>query len=439
MKTMTARPIAAPSTTTGANSLTQGERYLTLGGSWAAWLFDALDATVFGFVLLAVAKSFSVGMGEVVSTVAWFLLATGIGGFFLGNIADKIGRKKTMLLSVFVYGTGTLLCGYADSLWQLNVCRFCVGIAVGGLWSAAAALVSEIWPPAGRAKAFAVMQTGWSGGGLLAAIFAWTFLKTSDPESWRSLFIYASIPAYFTLVFIMLFVKESPVWLANREFMRQNAKKGRLMEIFSPQHLKLTLLGLSISVLGMYGYWIIMTFMPAYLQNILNVRIDQAPVFVIWIGIGATIGYLAYGYLAEAIGRRLSFAIFFAGMAIMVPVFAYSATLMPLTDGKLLFTTQNVITLGSLAALLGFFTGYFSGFGSWYSELFPTSIRSTASGFCFNFGRVGAIAGIKLVPILIPLVGFTATISLASVSYAIAAVLVFTLQETKGAQLTSGN
>jgi hypothetical protein len=86
------------------------------------------------------------------------------------------------------------------------------------------------------------------------------------------------------------------------------------------------------------------------------------------------------------------------------------------------------IALGSLAALLGFFTGYISGFGAWYSELFPTSIRSTVSGFCFNFGRVGAIAGIKLVPVLIPLIGFTATISLAPVSYVIAAVTVFTLQ-----------
>ncbi|MBV6749368.1 MFS transporter [Pseudomonas chlororaphis] len=428
---------AVPADASG--ELSSSQRYATLGGSWAAWLFDALDATVFGFVLLAIAKTFSVGLNDVVSTVAWFLLATGIGGFFLGNISDKIGRKKTMMLSVFVYGSGTLLCGFAESLWQLNLFRFCVGIAVGGLWSAAAALVSEIWPPAGRAKAFAVMQTGWSGGGLLAAIFAWSFLDASNPESWRKLFIYASIPAYFTLVFIWLFVKESPVWLANREFMRRNADKGRLMEIFRAQYLKVTLLGLSISVLGMYGYWIITTFMPAYLQNILNVRIDQAPVFVIWIGIGATLGYLAYGYLAESIGRRLSFAVFFAGMAIMVPVFAYSATLMPLTDGKLLFTTGNVITLGSLAALLGFFTGYFSGFGAWYSELFPTSIRSTASGFCFNFGRVGAIAGIKLVPVLIPLIGFTATISLASVSYAIAAVMVFTLQETKGVQLTSGN
>lgn len=439
MKTLAAGSAASAPAVDGAGQLTANQRYITLGGSWAAWLFDALDATIFGFVLLAIAKTFAVGLGDVVSTVAWFLLATGIGGFFLGNLSDKIGRKKTMMLSVFVYGTGTLLCAFADSLWQLNLFRFCVGIAVGGLWSAAAALVSEIWPAQGRAKAFAMMQTGWSGGGLLAAIFAWTFLDGGNPESWRHLFIYASIPAYFTLVFIWLFVKESPVWLANRAFMRTNASKGQLMEIFRPQYLRLTLLGLSISVLGMYGYWIITTFMPAYLQNILNVRIDQAPVFVIWIGIGATIGYLAYGYLAESLGRRLSFAIFFGGMAIMVPVFAYSATLMPLTDGKLLFTTQNVITLGSLAALLGFFTGYFSGFGAWYSELFPTSIRSTASGFCFNFGRVGAIAGIKLVPVLIPLIGFTATISLASVSYVIAAVMVFTLQETKGVQLTSGN
>ncbi|KAF1032394.1 MAG: putative metabolite transport protein YjhB [Pseudomonas sp.] len=419
--------------------LSAPQRYITLGGSWAAWLFDALDATIFGFVLLAVATTFAVGLGDVVSTVAWFLLATGIGGFFLGNLSDKLGRKKTMLLSVAVYGLGTLFCGFANSLWQLDVFRFCVGIGVGGLWSAAAALVSEIWPPAGRAKAFAVMQTGWSGGGLLAAIFAWSFLDSSNPQSWRTLFIYASIPSFLTFVFIWLFVKESPVWLANREFMRNNAGKGRLMEIFGPEYLKTTLLGLSISVLGMYGYWIITTFMPAYLQNILNVRIDQAPVFIVWIGIGATIGYLAYGYLAESMGRRLAFALFFTGMAIMVPVFSYSATLMPLTDGKLLFTPQNVITLGSLAALLGFFTGYFSGFGAWYAELFPTSIRATASGFCFNFGRIGAIAGIKLVPVLIPLVGFTTTISLACVAYVIAAIMVFTLQETKGTQLTSGN
>lgn len=415
------------------------QRYITLGGSWAAWLFDALDAAIFGFIMLAIAKSFSVQLGDVVSTIAWFLLATGIGGYFLGSISDKIGRKKTILASVFAYGAGTLLCGFADSVMELNIYRFIVGVAVGGLWSAAASLVSEIWKPEGRAKAISFMQTGWAGGQLLAAIFAWYILNPTDPESWRNLFIYSSLPAFATFLFVLIFVKESPVWLANREFMKKNVSKGSMFEIFKPQYLKATLLALTISILGMYGYWIITAFTPTYLQNILHVRIDQAPVFLVWTGIGAIIGYIAYGYLAEKIGRRKSFAAFFIGMTLMIPVFTYTVSHMPLTDGKLQFTTENILILGVLAALLGFFTGYFSGFGSWYSELFPTSIRSTASGFCFNFGRVGAILGIKLVPVLIPLIGFSFTITLASISYFAAAIMVFALKETKGTELTSGN
>ncbi|QRX83326.1 MFS transporter [Glaciimonas sp. PAMC28666] len=433
MKTAYLDPLAIPV----SHSIRQ--QYLTLTGSWIAWLFDALDAGIFGFVMLAIAHTFSVKMGDVVSTVAWFLLATGIGGYFLGNISDKIGRKKTILLSVITYGTATLLCGFAHSLLELNVYRFVVGVAVGGLWSAAASLICEVWKPEGRAKAIAFMQTGWSGGNLLAAVFAWNLLSPANPEAWRTLFIYASLPAYATFLFVLIFVKESPVWLANRTFMKNNASKSNLLEIFKPEYLRSTLLALTISVLGMLGYWIVFTFTPAFLQNTLKVRIDQAPVFLVWTGVGAMFGYVAYGYLAEKIGRRKSFAIFFLGMTVMVPVFTFGAAMMPLTDGKLAFTFQNITTLGLLAALLGFFTGYFSGFGAWYSELFPTSIRSTASGFCFNFGRVGAIAGIKVVPVLIPIIGFTSTISLASVSYFLAALMVFTLKETKGTLLTSGN
>jgi MFS family permease len=424
---------AAPS------SPTPTRQYFTLAGSWVSWLFDAMDAGIFGFVMLAIAHSFSAQLSDVVSTVAWFLLATGLGGYALGNVSDKIGRKKTILISVLAYGTGTLLCGYANSLTELNIYRFIVGFAVGGLWSAAASLVSEVWKPETRAKAISFMQTGWSGGNLLAAILAWTLLDPSNPESWRTLFIYASIPAYLTLIFVLVFVDESPVWLANREYMRKNASKSNPFEIFRREHLRAVLLALTISVLGMLGYWIILTFTPAFLQNILKVRIDQAPVFLIWNALGAIGGYIAYGYLAEKVGRRIAFTIFFLGMAAMVPVFTAGASMMPLTDGKLAFTAQNIITLGVLSAFLGFFTGYFSGFGSWYSELFPTSIRSTASGFCFNFGRVGAIAGIKVVPLLIPHIGFAMTISLASVSYLIAAMMVFALRETKGVALTSGN
>jgi len=415
------------------------QQYLNLAGAWVSWLFDALDAGIFGFVMLAIANSFSVKLGDVVSTVAWFLLATGVDGYFLGNISDKIGRKKTIALSVFAYGTATLLCGYAHSLVELNIYRGIVGFAVGGLWSAAAALISEVWQPEGRAKAVAMLQTGWSGGNLLAAVLAWTVLSPSDPDSWRTMFLVASLPAFATLLFVLVFVKESPVWLANRGFMAQNKARSNPFAIFQPQHLRSTVLALTVSVLGMWGYWILLTFMPAFLQNTLKVQINEAPVFLVWNGLGAMAGYLVFGALAERIGRRKSFALFFLGMTLMVPVFTLAVGFMPLTGGKLVLTAFNIFILGSLAALLGFFTGYFSGFGAWYAELFPTSIRSTAAGFCFNFGRVGAIAGIKLVPVLIPVLGFVATIALASVAYLLAAVMVFTLKETKGIQLTSGN
>jgi MFS family permease len=427
----------APATEIEASS--RFVRYATLGGTWGAWLFDALDAAIFSFVILSIAHTFAATLGQVVSIAAWFLLATGVGGLLLGNLSDRIGRKRALLVSVLTYATGTLLCGFAHSVTELSMYRFAVGVGVGGLWSAAVALVGEVWPASSRAKAMALMQTGWSAGSLLAAVFAWTLLDASYPASWRHLFIVSAIPAYGVALLILVFVKESPVWLENREFLRNNKNKVGLLQIFKGDLRNTTLLALAISILGMYGYWIIMTFTPTYLQSVLHVRIDQAPVFLVWTGLGATLGYVLYGELAERVGRRRAFAAFFLGIALAVPIFAYGARMIPLQDGRFAWTTGNIAVIGGLSALLGFFTGYFSGFGAWYAELFPTSVRSTAAGFCFNFGRVGAIAGIKLVPMLIPVLGFTLTYCMASITYLCAAALVFTLRETQGAQLTSGN
>jgi MFS family permease len=419
-------------------SLSNKSAYLSLFGAWASWTFDAMDAGVFSFVILSLAHSFKVGIGDVASTVAWFLLATGIGGFFLGNISDKIGRKKTLLISVLAYGIGTILCGTAHGLTELNIYRFIVGLAVGGLWSAAAALVSEVWRPEGRAKAIAWMQTGWAVGNLFSAIGAWIFLNPQDPGSWRVLFEIASIPAFLTFFYILFFVKESPIWLDNRKFFANKKSQASIIDIFKPQHLKVTILALLISTLSMFGYWIICTFTPTFLQSILKVRIDQAPEFLIWFGVGSALGYIVYGYMADKIGHKKSFYIYLIGMTIMVPVFTYTASHMKLTNGRLdMASVSNLVTLGIISALLGFFLGYFSGFGAWFSELFPTSIRATAVGFCFNFGRVGAIIGIKLVPALIPIVGFTFAQSIAAIAFFVTIFVVFALRETKGTDLTA--
>jgi MFS family permease len=421
-----------------AEGVSNKSAYSILFGSWASWTFDAMDAGVFSFVLLSIAHSFKVGIGDVASTVAWFLLATGIGGLLLGNISDKIGRKRTLLISVLVYGIGTLLCGFANSLGTLNIYRFIVGLAVGGLWSAAAALVSEVWRPEGRAKAISIMQTGWAVGNLFAAIGAWVILNPHDPASWRHLFEYACIPAFLTFLYILFFVKESPIWLENKANFRKGQKRASIIEIFKPEHLKTTLLALLVATLSMFGYWIICTFTPTFLQSTLKVRIDQAPVFLVWFGVGSAAGYVIYGYMADWLGHRKSFAVYLIGMTIMVPVFTYTASHMSLTNGKLdMNSIPNLVTLGIISALLGFFLGYFSGFGAWFSELFPTDIRATAVGFCFNFGRVGAIIGIKLVPALIPVIGFTFAQSIAAIAFFVTIFIVFALRETRGTVLTA--
>ncbi|KUO94609.1 MFS transporter [Ferroacidibacillus organovorans] len=422
------------------NNVSSSRAYSTLAGAWGAWLFDAMDAGIFSFVMLAISHSFHTSLPSVVGTMAWFLLATGIGGYLLGNISDFIGRKPTIVLSILIYGVGTLLCGSAGSLTQLNIYRFVVGLAVGGLWSGAASLISEVWKPESRAKALAILQTGWSGGNLLAAIFAWSILASNhSPGAWRELFMISSIPALLVFVYCLFFVKESPVWIGNKEFMRSHSKNRSLIEIFKPEFFRRTLFAFLISMLAMTGYWMIMTFVPTFLIKILNINLGQAPIFLVWTGIGGILGYLIYGVLAERIGRRHSFALFFFFMVIMVPIFTFTVSHMPLTHGKLILTGQNVTRLGIVSALIGFGTGYFSGFGAWYSELFPTSIRSTASGFCFNFGRVGAILGILSAPFLIKSFGFAITISVASIAYLLAGILVYALRETKGTVITSGN
>lgn len=396
-------------------------QWFTLTGSWASWLFDAMDAGLYAFVIAYLVKDFGNTLPEVVSVVSIFLIATAVGGVLLGNLCDRIGRKKTMLFSVFCYGLFTLLAGTAQNLTQMAVYRFLVGIAVGGLWPAAAALISELWAPEHRAKAIAFMQTGWAGGNLLAALFAMLFLPVFG---WRGLFYVASIPAWITFIYVLFAVQESPIWLKNRH---QTVKRNNVefFEIFKPQFLKTTLIGLLVSILGMFGYWILFTFLPTYLDNTLKLGIAKSASFLVWTGLGAMVGYIFFGVLSDRYGRRPIFSLFFAGMAAMVPIFTWTVT------------SHGITYLVPASLFLGFFTGYFSGYGAWYSELYPTRLRATASGFLFNAGRAAIFIGPVVVAKLIPVVGFTMAISTAAVGYFLAAFLVFILQETKGRDLTA--
>ena len=399
---------------------------LLLLGLFAAWLFDAMDATIYAYAVPAIIKDLNVTMAEAFAVVSVFLGSTAIGGIVIASIGDKIGRKPTILLSVCLYGLFNFLCGTSDSILELCIYRGLVGFGLGGLWPAAMALVSEIWPAKSRGVAVGVLQTGWTFGLLIAALFAFNVIPV---YGWRWMFYLTIVPVVITFFLVLIFVQESPVWLARRAENKvspaTDVKGIPLLQLFSTENIRNTMLGLGVSIFGMYGWWTLFTFLPTYIDKTLNVGITKGALFMVWTSIGAFFGYLLFGVCADRFGRRPTFAIFFIAMGVMLTVFIYAVT----TTGMTYFPIVGI--------MLGFFTGYYSGYGALFSELYPTSIRATGAGFLYNGGRAAVFVGPMIITSLIPMVGFSLAINSAALAYVVAAVLVMMMKETKGIEIAT--
>jgi MFS family permease len=399
---------------------------LLLMGLFAAWLFDAMDATIYAYAVPSIIKDLNVTMAEAFSVVSVFLASTAIGGIVIASIGDKIGRKPTILLSVCLYGLFNFLCGTADSITELCIYRGLVGFGLGGLWPAAMALVSEIWPAKSRGVAVGVLQTGWTFGLLIAALFAFTVIPT---HGWRWMFYATIVPVVVTFFLVLIFVKESPVWKARRLEQKVDTKKADgaipLFQLFNAKNFRNTFLGLGVSIFGMYGWWTLFTFLPTYIDRTLNVGITKGAEFMIWTSIGAFFGYLLFGVCADRFGRRPTFAVFFIAMGVMLTVFVFAVT----TSGMTYFPIVGM--------MLGFFTGYYSGYGALFSELYSTDVRATGAGFLYNGGRAAVFVGPMIITSLIPMVGFSLAINSAALAYVIAAVFVLLMRETKGIEIAT--
>lgn len=395
----------------------------TLAGLLAAWTFCAMDATLYAYAVPSITKDMKVSMAEAFSVVSVFLLCTAAGGILLGNIGDKIGRKPTILLSIVLFGLFTFMCGRAGSIAELRLYQGLVGFGLGGFWPAAMALVSEIWPAKSRGAAVGTSQTGWTIGLLLAALFAYTLIPL---YGWRWMFYASVIPVAIAFITAMIFVKESPVWLEKRK-QQKIARSNRfpVVELFSHQHVRNTLLGLGVSTFGQYGWWTLFSFLPTYIDKTLNVDITKGAMFMAWTSLGAFVGYLLFGVFADRYGRRPMFTAFFAGMAVMISVFIYSVK----TSGLAYFPIIGIA--------LGFCTGYYSGYGLFFSELYPTNIRASGVGLLLNIGRAAVFVGPILITYLIPRIGFSMAMNSAALAFVFAAVFVLMMKETRGIEITS--
>ena len=377
-----------------------------------------MDVQLYALILLEVMEALDMdaATGGLLASIT--LLASAVGGVFFGVLADRIGRTKALMISILVYSVFTAACGLAQTVFQLAVFRVLLGLGMGGEWACGAALVAETWPPEHRAKAMGLMQSSWAVGyGLAAAVTALLLPHLG----WRAVFFVGICPALVTL-WIRKRVPEPEVWLRMRGERVEESTIG-LWRVFSPPYRRNALLVTFMNAGTMFAWWGLFTWIPSYLklpiaQGGAGLTVVGTSVWIIVLTIGQWFGYVTFGFIADALGRKRAYLTYLLVAAALVPI--YGSTRHPIL----------LLVLGPFVAFFG--TGYFSGFGAVSAELFPTRIRATAQGLTYNIGRVASAAAPLAVGGLAEVYGLGVAFNLTAVAFLFSAVLAAFIPETRG-------
>lgn len=410
-------------TTPWWKEITRNQWYALVAGK-AGWMLDAFDVMLYVFCLKTIMEEWHLNPAVAGFMVTVTLFASSFGGILFGAMADRFGRKKALMATVLIFSICSGLSGLAQNLVQLAIARTILGLGMGGEWASGALLVSETWPAKHRGKAIGLMQSGWALGYILAAIAAATILPRFG---WRVMFFVGVIPALFTL-WIRTKVEEPAVWVNQHNKEKAEPKaKGGFLQIFAPDLLRFTLISTLISTFVMFAYWGLFSWMPSFLGSPIakggaGLSIVKAPMWIIPMMVGAYVGYVSFGFIADKFGRRPTFAGYLLISAVLVFIFG---------------NTRNPTALMVMGPFLGFFgSGYFSAFGAFISELFPTRARGAAVGFCYNTGRMLSALAPTVVGFFAMKMGVGAALAFLAVAFVLAAVSIFLLPETVGTELT---
>jgi MFS family permease len=387
-----------------------GYQWTVLFAAWLGWGFDVFDGLLFNYVapncVPALLHLVPGTPAAKAATLLWtgvltslLLVGWAVGGIIFGRVADRIGRTRTLLLTMLLYALGTAACALAPNLWVLALCRVVASLGIGGEWAAGAAMVAEVVPEKRRVEAGALLYTSAPLGLFLATFLTYqiqgVWFHGSPETAWRYVFLTGLIPAAVALV-VRLFVKEPERW---KQVASASTAHPRLAELFTPEYRKITLSGLGMAVVALVTWWSCNAFMPVVANGLAlahaaaqGLGADAArKLGEQWKGVatncfnlGGLLGTLLTVFMAKTLGRRAMFAIYYllAGAAVMITFGA------PLSSEARLYAYFFV-------GLTVF--GIFGSFTFYLPELFPTRLRGTGAGFCYNAGRVIAAGGPFLV------------------------------------------
>jgi len=362
---------------------------LALISGFLGWMFDSMELNVFTLILVpsireltgAATPAAIAQYGGII--IAGKIFAWGLGGVLFGVITDRIGRTKTLVITILIYSVFTALSGLAQNWVQLALLQAAAGIGIGGEWAAGAALVAESWPARSRARAMQFMQMAFPFGFFAAA----GVNILLGPISWRYVLAAGLVPAIVTL-FIRAFVPESERWTQVRAREKIDAAANGVAsnafatfaEIFRPGLRRNTIVGVLIAIAMMVGSWAPLTLLPTWINQL---QPPASPAAAVWnvsyafilMNIGSVLGYVLLMLVNDRWGRRVSYFAFCAGGLI-----------------TLLYTFRAGTTYADLQLMLpvlGFFLfGGFGTFACYFPELYPTRVRATGQGFCYNASRM---------------------------------------------------
>lgn len=379
--------------------------WVVIAAGWAGWGFDVYDAVLFNFVarncipvLLHLSPDSPAAHSAVVFwngvITSTLLVSWALGGFVFGWIADRIGRKRALFLTIGLYALGTGACALVGNLWELILCRAVTALGIGGEWGIGAALVAEAVPENRRVEAGVIMQTGSPLGVVLAGaanyLIAGVWFAGQPQVAWRYVFLAGLLPVLVALL-VRLFLRESEQWQASRA----RGVPAEPRTLFAPAMRAATFGGLFAAAVAILCWWGCNAFVPllgASLSTHEALRLGLSPpqtqaLAAAWqahasnaFNLGGLLGTFAAIPLARRLGRRPMFVVYFLWSALALFI-TFGLPLAPQTRLTLLFLVGAGVY------------GIFGAFTFYLPELFPASVRAMGAGFCYNTGRILAALG----------------------------------------------
>ena len=363
--------------------------WLVLAIASAGWVFDVYEGQIFNITR---GQMLAEIIGEKATDadikkygdmfLGIFLLGGTIGGLLFGTLADRLGRRPVMIVTILMYSLFSGLTFFATELWQVASLRFLVAMGVGGEWAVAAALVAEVFPTKARAQAAGIFHASSVFGTWMAALVGYAV-----GANWRYAYLIGVLPALLIL-WVRSSVKEPEQWKTRAEDKSSSKRQlGSFTDLLlNRQWNRRALLGMALAAVGLATFWSVTVAGQGLAKEHLVAEgvsktdaENQAKLaYGIIQTIGGGLGLLAFGPFSARFGRRRTFMLYHLAAFVVVPITC--------------FVPGSYSTLLMLLPVFGFFTlGMHAGYAVYFPELFPTHLRATGTSFCFNGGRILAV------------------------------------------------